>query len=184
VPAIAVRLSPVVDGRSILLLGLVVIWVVRWSAFLFRRIHAAGKDPRFDELQTSFPCFLMTWTLQCLWATLAAALAAIMTTVRKDLGLIALAGFLVWLIGIAFEAAADARKSRFQADPANRRRFLDGGLWAWSRRPNVFGEIVLCIDVAFIALPVLRGSQWVALISPVSVVLLLTRICGVPMLEK
>ena len=186
VTVIAVLLSPVVDGRSILLLGLVVIWAARLGTFLFRRIRKAGKDARFDELKTSFPRFLMTWTLQGLWVTLtlAAALAAITTTVRKDLGLFALIGFLVWLVGIAFEAAADAQKSRFRADPANKGRFIDSGLWAWSRHPNYFGEIVLWVGVAIIALPVLRGWQWVTLISPVFVTLLLTRVSGVPMLEK
>ena len=186
VTVIAVLLSPVVDGRSILLLGLVVIWAARLGTFLFRRIRKAGKDARFDELKTSFPRFLMTWTLQGLWVTLtlAAALAAITTTVRKDLGLFALAGFVVWLVGIAFEAAADAQKSRFRADPANKGRFIDSGLWARSRHPNYFGEIVLWVGVAIIALPVLRGWQWVTLISPVFVTLLLTRVSGVPMLER
>ena len=64
VTLIAVLLSPVVDGRSLLLLGLVVIWAVRLGTFLFRRIRKAGKDARFDELKTSFPRFLMAWTIQ------------------------------------------------------------------------------------------------------------------------
>ena len=53
-----------------------------------------------------------------------------------------------------------------------------------SRHPNYFGEIVLWIGVAVIVLPVLRGWQWFTLISPVFVFLLLTRVSGVPMLEK
>ncbi len=186
VTVIALLLSAVVDARSVLLLGLVVIWAVRLGTFLFRRIQKAGKDARFDELKTSFPRFLLVWTLQGLWVTLtlAAAMAAITTTVRKDLGLFALVGFVVWLVGISFEAMADAQKNRFREDPANKGRFIDSGLWAWSRHPNYFGEIVLWIGVAIIALPVLRGWQWVTLMSPVFVILLLTRISGVPMLEK
>jgi steroid 5-alpha reductase family enzyme len=186
VAAIAVLLSPVVDGRSILLLALVVIWAGRLGTFLFRRIRKAGKDARFDELKTSLMRFLSTWTLQGLWVTftLAAALAAITTTTRKDLGLFALIGLLVWIFGFAIEATADAQKSRFRADPKNKGRFIHTGLWAWSRHPNYFGEIVLWIGVAIIAIPVLRGWQWVTLISPVFVTLLLTRVSGVPMLEK
>jgi steroid 5-alpha reductase family enzyme len=186
VTIIAVLLSPEADSRSVLLLALVVIWATRLGTFLFRRIHKAGKDARFDEIKPSFIRFLTTWTLQGLWVTftLAAALAAITTTTRKELGLFALIGFLIWIFGFAIEVAADTQKSRFRADPENEGKFIDTGLWARSRHPNYFGEIVLWIGVAVIALPVLRGWAWVTLISPVFVALLLTRISGVPMLEK
>jgi steroid 5-alpha reductase family enzyme len=186
VTIIAVLASPVVDGRSILLLALVVIWAARLGTFLFRRIRKAGKDARFDEIKPSVLRFLNTWTLQGLWVslTLAAALAAITTTTRKELDLAALIGTLVWVFGFAIEATADLQKSRFRADPQNKGKFIHTGLWAWSRHPNYFGEIVLWIGVAIIALPVLRGWQWATLISPVFVTLLLTRVSGVPLLEK
>ncbi len=128
----------------------------------------------------------MTWTLQGLWVslTLVAALAAITTMERKDLDAFALAGVLVWVAGFAVEATADAQKNRFRADRATKGRFISSGLLAWSRHPNYFGEIVLWVGVAIIALPVLRGWQWVTLISPVFVTLLLTRVSGVPLLEQ
>jgi steroid 5-alpha reductase family enzyme len=186
VTTLAVLLGPKVDGRSILLLALVAVWAARLGTFLFRRIHKAGKDARFDEIKPSFVRFLLTWTLQGLWVslTLSAALAAITATLRKELGLFALIGLLVWGFGFAIEVAADAQKSRFRADPENKGRFIHTGLWAWSRHPNYFGEIVLWIGVAIIALPILRGWQWVTLISPIFVTVLLTRISGVPLLEK
>jgi len=186
VTTLAVLLSPTVDDRSTLLMALVVIWAARLGTFLFHRIQKAGKDARFDEIKPSFLRFLSTWTLQGLWVTftLAAALAAITTTTRKELGLFALIGFLVWIFGFTIEVMADAQKSRFRADPKNKGAFIHTGLWAWSRHPNYFGEIVLWIGVAIIALPVLRGWQWATLISPVFVAVLLTRISGVPILEK
>jgi steroid 5-alpha reductase family enzyme len=186
VTIIAALLSPIVDGRTILLLALVVIWAARLGTFLFRRIHRAGKDARFDEIKPSFIRFLNLWTLQGLWVTftLAAALAAITTTTRRELGLFALIGFLIWVFGFAVEVAADTQKSRFREDPENKGKFIHTGLWARSRHPNYFGEIVLWVGVAVVALPVLRGWQWVTLISPVFVTLLLTRVSGVPMLEK
>jgi steroid 5-alpha reductase family enzyme len=186
VVTVAIILSPPVDGRSILLLALVVIWAGRLGTFLFRRVLKAGKDARFDEIKVSLFRFLMTWTLQGLWVTFtaAAALAAITTSTRKGLGLFALIGSMVWLLGFGLEAVADAQKNRFRADPANKGRFIQTGLWSRSRHPNYFGEIVIWIGVAIIALPVLRGWQFVTLISPLFVILLLTRISGVPMLER
>jgi steroid 5-alpha reductase family enzyme len=186
VTTIAVLLSPEVDDRSVLLLALVLVWATRLGTFLFQRIYKAGGDDRFDEIKRSLLRFLLTWTLQGLWVTFtaAAALAAITTTARQDLGIVALIGFLVWLFGFSFEVVADAQKSRFREDPANKGKFIQSGLWAWSRHPNYFGEIVLWIGVAIIAVPVLRGWQWVTMISPVFVTLLITRVSGVPMLEE
>lgn len=183
---IALFFSIGADGRSILLWALVVIWAIRLGTFLFRRIRKAGKDDRFDEIKPSFIRFLNVWTIQGLWVTftMAAALVAITTTNRKELDLFALVGFLVWALGFSIEVIADSQKSRFSANPDNKGKFIQTGLWSRSRHPNYFGEIVLWIGVAVIAIPVLQGWQWIALISPVFVTLLLTRVSGVPLLEK
>jgi steroid 5-alpha reductase family enzyme len=183
---LAVLLSTGVDARSNLLWALVVVWAVRLGAFLFGRIRKAGKDDRFDDLKPSFIRFLNVWTIQGLWVTFtaAAALVAITTANRKALDVFAVIGFLVWLFGFAFEVVADAQKSRFSANPDNKGKFIQTGLWSRSRHPNYFGEIVLWVGIAVIALPILQGWQWVALISPIFVTLLLTRVSGVPLLEK
>ncbi len=180
------RYSIPLDARSILLAALVGLWAVRLGAFLFGRIRKAGKDDRFDELKPSFIRFLNVWTIQGLWVTFtaAAALVAITTATRKELDAFAIIGALVWVIGFAIEVTADSQKSRFNADPSNKGRFIQTGLWSRSRHPNYFGEIVLWIGIAIIAIPVLQGWQWVAMISPIFVTLLLTRVSGVPLLEK
>jgi steroid 5-alpha reductase family enzyme len=184
--ALAVVLSGASDARSIMLLVLVLVWAGRLGPFLFRRVRRAGKDDRFDEIKRSFSRLLMTWTLQGLWVslTLAAALAAVTSTEPKGIDVFAFIGLAVWVIGFALEATADLQKSRFRADPANKGSFIGSGLWAISRHPNYFGEITLWTGIAIIALPVLRGWQFVTLISPVFVYLLITRVSGVPLLEK
>jgi steroid 5-alpha reductase family enzyme len=184
--SIAALLSKGMDMRSILLWGLVVIWAIRLGTFLFRRIRKAGKDDRFDELKPSFIRFLNVWTIQGLWVTftMAAALVAITSMNRKELDIFAIIGFLVWILGFSIEVMADAQKSRFSANLENKGKFIQTGLWSRSRHPNYFGEIVLWTGVAIIAIPVLQGWQWIALISPVFVTLLLTRVSGVPLLEK
>jgi len=180
------RYSTELDARSIMLAALVIIWALRLGTFLFGRIQKAGKDDRFDEIKPSFIRFLNAWTIQGLWVTFTAAtaLVGITTLTRKDIDLFAIAGFLVWVFGFAFEVIADSQKTRFNANPKNKGKFIQTGLWSRSRHPNYFGEIVLWVGIAIIVIPVLQGWQWIAMISPVFVTFLLTRVSGVPMLEK
>lgn len=186
VTTLALVLSNSMDSRAVLLWALVIIWALRLGTFLFSRIKKAGKDDRFDEIKPSFIRFLNVWTIQGLWVTftLAAALVAITSATRKDLDAFAIVGILVWVIGFAIEVIADSQKSRFNADPSNKGKFIQTGLWSRSRHPNYFGEIVLWIGIAIIAIPILQGWQWVAMISPLFVALLLTRVSGIPLLEK
>lgn len=182
----AVASSAYADARSMLLLVLVLVWAGRLGTFLFRRVLRSGKDSRFDELKRSFARFLMTWTLQGLWVslTLAAALAAVTSQTRAGVDILMLVGLAAWTAGFSIEVVADYQKSRFRAQPANEGAFISSGLWALSRHPNYFGEIVLWTGVALIALPVLRGWQLATLVSPVFVYLLLTRVSGIPLLER
>jgi steroid 5-alpha reductase family enzyme len=182
---LALLLNEDADARAVLVAVLVAVWALRLGTFLFGRVRAAGFDRRFDDLKQSFPRFLMTWTLQGLWAflTLAAGLAAMTSADREDIGVFAIVGAALWAVGFAIEVTADRQKSAFRADDANADRFISSGLWAWSRHPNYFGEIVLWTGVTLIALPVLSGWQWVTLISPFFVTLLLTRVSGIPLLE-
>ena len=186
VTLLAVLVRPGVDARGWLLLIIISIWAARLGTFLFLRIRAAGEDRRFREVKVSFSRFLLYWTVQGLWVTfsLAAALAAITSERQADLGVFALVGALTWLLGFGIEVIADSQKSKFKSDPENEGKFIQEGLWSWSRHPNYFGEIVLWVGVAIIALPVLRGWQFVTLISPVFITLLLTRISGIPILER
>jgi steroid 5-alpha reductase family enzyme len=186
VTIVAVLFSTELDLRAAIVAGMVLAWSLRLATFLFRRISKAGKDSRFDTIKTRPVSFLMAWTIQGLWVllTAAAALAVITGGNREPLGLIGYLGIAIWLAGFVIEVIADRQKSNFKADPANKGRFINVGLWAWSRHPNYFGEIVIWTGMAVIALPVLQGWQSAALISPIFVIFLLTKVSGVPMLEQ
>lgn len=186
VAILALILADDLDTRSVILALMVLVWAVRLGYFLFQRVRAAGGDSRFDKMKHDWAQFLMTWTIQGLWITFTAgaALAAITSGQRSSFGVIGVIGVIVWLVGFGVEAISDRQKSAFRADPANKGRFINTGLWARSRHPNYFGEILLWVGVAIVALPALQGWQYVTLISPVFVFLLLTRISGLPMLER
>ena len=181
----ALVLSDGIDSRAVIVALMVTAWALRLGTFLFRRVRRDGRDGRFDRIKIDPLRFFMTWTLQGLWVllTVACALAIITGSERQSIGWVAVVGVIVWLAGFAIEVIADQQKSTFKKDPANEDRFITSGLWAWSRHPNYFGEIMLWTGIAIMAVPVLSGWRWATLISPVFVVVLLTRVSGIPMLE-
>ncbi len=183
---VAVLASGELDLRATLVAAMVMVWSLRLATFLFRRISRSGGDDRFDTIKHRPLRFFMAWTIQGLWVllTAAAALAVITGGARVPLGTIGILGIVVWAIGMLIEIVADRQKSTFRADAANKGNFIKNGLWAWSRHPNYFGEIVLWTGMAIVALPVLHGWQWATLISPVFVAFLLIKVSGIPLLEE
>lgn len=186
VTLLAILFTVDISLRDVLLALFVWIWAFRLGSFLFIRVKKAGSDGRFDLMKKDFWWFLMTWTIQGLWVflTLAMALAAITSESKMAIDIFAIVGTLIWIFGFSIEVIADQQKTNFKDDPANKDKFITVGLWSWSRHPNYFGEMVLWIGIALIAFPVLIGWQLVALISPIFVIFLLTRISGVTMLES
>lgn len=181
----ALAIGGAAEPRSLVIGATVAVWALRLGPFLFLRVRKDGEDRRFRQIKPNFPVFLMTWTLQGLWVSLTAApaLAAILATEAALPDWTLAAGLALWTLGFLLEVTADAQKTRFRAVPENRDRYITSGLWAWSRHPNYFGEIVLWVGIALIAAPALEGWQLATLVSPVFVWLLLTRISGVRMLE-
>ena len=188
---IAVTLGAVVaasepTGAQVLIAIMIFIWAARLGSFLFRRIHVAGGDQRFDQIKTSSSRFFVAWTLQGTWVvmTSCAAVTAVLSLEQPPLGSVYVVGAAMWVAGFAIEVIADRQKSRFREDPANAGQFINVGLWARSRHPNYFGEILLWAGIATMATPYLSGSQWIVLLSPFFVYALLTRISGIPTLAK
>ena len=183
---VALFLSPQLDVRDIVIGAMVVIWALRLGSFLFWRVKKQGKDNRFNVMKTQFLWFLMTWTLGGLWVlvTFAAGLAAITSATDKPLGLVGFLGIGLWLFGMFVEVLADHQKTQFRANADNVNKFVNTGLWAWSRHPNYFGEIVLWLGVSLVALPVLSGWQLTTMISPIFVYVLLTKVSGITLLER
>jgi steroid 5-alpha reductase family enzyme len=171
--------------RSVFVASFVSVWTLRLGIFLYKRIVKAGEDSRFRDIKKSIPKFLMTWTLSALWVFLTTvnAITLIALNPLEPIGIFFIMGALLWLLGFGFEVIADRQKKHFSEQPKNEGRFITQGLWSVSRHPNYFGEIILWAGIAIISLPFLSGWQFVTLVSPVFVFLLLTRISGLPFLE-
>ena len=186
VTLVAISVATTPSGAQWLIAIMIFLWAGRLGSFLFRRIHAAGGDQRFDHIKVSSSRFFVAWTLQGAWVvmTSCAALTAILSAEQPPVGAIYVIGAVMWTTGFAIEVIADRQKSRFREDPGNEDQFISAGLWARSRHPNYFGEILLWAGIAVMAIPYLSGTQWVVLLSPLFVYALLTRLSGIRTLAR
>jgi steroid 5-alpha reductase family enzyme len=127
----------------------------------------------------------MPWTLPGAWVYITASAAVGSITSSSTVGLDGafVLGASLWVAGFAIEVIADNQKTVFRSNPENTNKFITSGLWAWSRHPNYFGEILLWIGIAVIAYPTLVGNQIYLMLSPLWVIFLLTAVSGVRMLE-
>ena len=170
---------------DLIIVGCVTVWAIRLGSFLFMRIHKAGEDRRFRTIKTNFTRFLMTWTLQGMWVSM--CLLCVLTALSSYSGVVMnsifFIGLTVFILGLAIEIAADYQKTVFRRNIENKDKFITTGLWSLSRHPNYFGEILLWTGVAVMSISSLQGLQYITLISPVFVYVLLVYISGVRLLE-
>ena len=164
----------------------VMVWALRLGIYLFRRVRNDGKDVRFEKAKKHFFWFLQYWMGQALWVSLTAcaAIIAILSPEEDTLPVLAIVGMALWLSGFAIESISDYQKRVFRKENNPSEAFIHTGLWARSRHPNYFGEITLWTGIAVIALNTLTGIEYITLISPVFVYILLTRMSGVNLLER
>ena len=173
--------------RELIVSLLVVIWSLRLSSFLYFRIHRTGKDGRFDQLKTSPIRFLVPWTLQGLWVFLTMIVVIVINTqedTAPTLGIWDGLGLSIWMLGFGIEAIADHQKTVFNTESKNKGKWIDSGLWSYARHPNYLGEILLWTGIAFFGISCFTGLERVAWVSPIFIYLLLTKVSGIPILDK
>ena len=179
--------SEPISSRELIVSLLVVIWSLRLSSFLYLRIHRTGKDGRFDKLKTSSIRFLVPWTIQGLWVFLTMIVVIVINTQANSapaLGIWDGIGLSIWILGFSIEVIADNQKTVFNSEPNNQGKWIDCGLWSYSRHPNYLGEVLLWTGIAFFGASCFTGLEKIAWISPLFIYLLLTRISGTPILDR
>ena len=109
----------------------------------------------------------------------------LMVQVSSTIDSLVIAGCAVWLIGFLTEATADFQKFNFSSKPSNKNKWIEQGVWKYSRHPNYFGEILVWVGTYIIASQSLSaGYATLALISPLFITTLLLFVSGIPILEK
>lgn len=167
-------------GRVMLTL-MIVLWGLRLGGFLFYRINTMGKDERFDSFRSSRTGFLKFWLLQSIsiWII---SLPLMLGLTKVDLGFSTIF-FLIWLIGFVIESVADYQKFSFRQHTSDKLQFIATGLYKHIRHPNYLGEILCWIGVFGYVSASLVGSEWLSIISPMWVIILLVSISGIPLIE-
>jgi steroid 5-alpha reductase family enzyme len=176
--------------RSILLVLPVSIWGLRLATYIGLRKRGKGEDRRYRKWRAQhgnnfwwvslFKVFGLQGIL--LWVISLTVQAGMIASEPKALGWLDGAGFLIWTIGFVFEAVGDFQLHRFKADPANRGKVMDRGLWAYTRHPNYFGESLMWWGIFVVTLST-PDSLW-TVISPITITFLLLKVSGVTLLEK
>ena len=171
---------------QLLAAAFVVIWAARLGAYLFSRILKIGKDARFDERRGDFLKFLGFWLLQAVavWLVLLPVTILLSLPSPREIEGLALVGAALWALGFAIEAVSDAQKHAFRNNPENARRWIETGLWKYSRHPNYIGETLLWWGIFLFVLPNLSGLLLLSVIGPSFITLLLLFVSGIPLLEK
>jgi steroid 5-alpha reductase family enzyme len=175
--------------RTMLLLALVSVWGLRLSGYITWRNWGDGEDKRYRAMRRraggSFAArsLVTVFWLQAVLAWLISLPLLAATTAREPAGLgwLDYLGVAVWLVGFLFEAVGDAQLQRFLADPANRGKVMDRGLWRYTRHPNYFGDTTLWWGYFLIALA--TGAWWAALGSAL-MTLFIVKVSGVALTER
>ncbi|CAB1329974.1 unnamed protein product [Coregonus sp. 'balchen'] len=145
-----------------------------------------GKDRRFNNVRDSPGTFFVYWNVQAVWVFMTLLPTLMLNSEQRDepLGLRDYLGWGIWGLGFATEAIADQQKWLFKGNPDNAGKFIQSGLWGYSRHPNYLGEILQWSGLWLSASSVMKGPQYASMLSPLFVWFLLRHVSGIPILEK
>ena len=177
-------------GRRLLVALLTTVWGFRLALHLAWRSSGEGEDRRYRKMRAAhgknfwWVSLFTVFGLQAVLLWLGSLVIQAPQTAAGPARLTWLdaAGVIVWAFGVGFEALADLQLAAFKADPANRGAVMRSGLWAWSRHPNYFGEMLVWWGFYLVALSSPRNA-W-TIISPLIMTFLLLKVSGVSLMEK
>jgi steroid 5-alpha reductase family enzyme len=166
----------------------VLLWGLRLSAHISWRNWGHGEDARYTEMrgERSERAFAVRSLFTIFWlqgALVAVIGLPVLASVQGGMPVRVLVwlGWAVWLFGFLYETVADWQLARFKADPGNRGKVMDQGLWQYSRHPNYFGEVVVWLGFGVIAL---AFGGWWTLASVALMIFLILRVSGVSLLDR
>lgn len=171
---------------NIVLTALVTLWALRLGSYLVIRIRRWGKDKRFDEIRDNFTKFGSFWLAQGLtaWLVMIAPQMYMHQNQADEFGQYSYLGLIIFVGALLFEAVSDMQLYNFTGQEENRGKFINKGLWKYSRHPNYFGEISVWVGVWLYCFPALNMQQKaIGFITPLFIFVMIRFVSGVPKLE-
>jgi steroid 5-alpha reductase family enzyme len=172
-----------------LLLGLTALWGLRLGFHLTRRkLSEPEEDRRYAAMRERKGERFALWSLPMVFGVQAAAVLVVSLPIQiaaireADITAAVIPGIAIFAIGLFFEAVGDRQLAKFMADPANKGKVMDRGLWRYTRHPNYFGDCTVWWGLWLVALT--AGGTWWTVIGPLLMTFLHTKVSGKPMLEK
>lgn len=177
---------PVLSPVQLLATLMVTTWGIRLAAYLFIRILKTKKDVRFDGIRENFKKFATFWFFQAIsvWVIMLPTIVLLTKTVTIKLFPITIVGFFVWLAGLTLETTADWQQYTFKSKPANKNKWIQTGVWRYSRHPNYFGEMLCWWGIYLLAWSYLAYLQKLTIFGPLYITFILLFVSGIPPLEK
>ncbi|GAA4554339.1 DUF1295 domain-containing protein [Amycolatopsis samaneae] len=167
---------------------LTVLWGLRLAAHIHIRNRARPEDARYAAILRRAGSHPRRYMLTRVYLTQAGVLWFVSLPIQCGQyapgppGWPFWAGIAVWTLGFVFEAVGDHQLRRFRADPGNRGRVLDSGLWRYTRHPNYFGDACVWWGLYLLACTTWYGAATV--LSPIVMTALLAKGTGKPLLER
>ncbi|MFI6353605.1 DUF1295 domain-containing protein [Streptomyces sp. NPDC050743] len=177
-------------ARRVLVTVLTVVWGLRLAVHIARRGRGHGEDPRYEAMlarargNRDLYALRMIYLLQGALVWLVSLPVQAAQYAPRPLSALAWVGTAVWTIGLFFEAVGDAQLARFKADPANRGRIMDRGLWRLTRHPNYFGDFCVWWGLFLVACDGSWQAAAVSVVSPLVMSVLLINGSGKRLLER
>lgn len=176
------------SDKVLLVTALVAVWAVRLALHIIPRLRSKTEDFRYRQWRRQWGkwvyvrSFLQIFLLQGLFMLVISNGVIINAHQSSAFVWYNGLGLVVWVIGFVFETAGDRQLDEFLANPANKGKIMTSGLWRYTRHPNYFGEVAQWWGIFLIVLP---SVYWYpALVSPLTITLLILFVSGIPLLEK
>ena len=171
---------------SLILLFMVLAWAFRLGTYLFVRIQKTGRDKRFDGMRENFFKFGRFWLLQGITVSIILIPSSLFFGLKhENFSLLSILGLVIWIFGLTVETIADYQKFKFTQDPRNKGKWIEIGIWKYSRHPNYLVEIMNWLGIYIFTLSGLTPIRSaIGFISPLYIAVLIIFVSGIPLLEK